>query len=457
MWTREKLGRRPYYRGIVAALEQDIAEGRLVAGQRLPTQRELANTLGVTVGTVTRAFTEAERRGLIASRVGRGSYVLDFPEHLEAGEAGAAAAMVDLSVNTLAVEPFNQAFNRVFGALSRRKSLHRLLEHHPIPGLERHRAAGARWLERRGLVVPTDRITVCNGAQEALLATLTSITRSGDTILTESLNYAGIKRLANLFHLDVRGVETDAEGLCPDRLEEAAQATEVAAILCSPTVHNPTNSVMSEERRRHILRIAKRIGAYVIEDDSYGHLSGSTIPPLAALDPDACIYLCGTSKSIAPGLRIGFMAAPAAVIPRLHEGIHATSWTSPSLMGEVAATLIEDGTADRFLARHRAEATARLAAACEVFGLPSLSPGVPTFHVWLHLPAPWRADDFALEAKREGVLVSPAGDFAVDRSPAPHAVRISLGSVVDRGELVRALRLVKACLGARPGISRSLA
>jgi len=450
MWRPNLAKSRPLYRGVVAALQRDIAEGALTAGQRLPTHRDLAHQLGVTVGTVTKAFTEAERMGLLVSRVGRGSYVLQFPEEAAAADRE-VNGLIDLSVNTVTIEPFNTSLNKVLGALSRRKSLYSLLEYHPVPGLARHRAAGAKWLRMRGIEAQPDSIIVCNGSQEGLMATLAAVTKPGDAILTEQLNYAGVKRLADLFRLDIRGVPTDGFGLRPDMLRAAAKDIRVGAILCSPTLHNPTNSIMPLERRKEILAIAAGLDAYVIEDDNGGHLSGDETPTMASLDGNRCIYLCGASKSIAPGLRIGYLHGPAGIMPRLHEGIHATSWTSPSLMGEIASVLIEEGVAERFVSWHRKEATERMAIATQVLGLTDIFPSRPTYHLWLELAAPWRAREFVAQARLHGTLISPADVFAVDRSPAPHAVRISLGGVVERARLVEGLRAVAQTLAARPG------
>lgn len=451
MWEPNLPKVRPYYRSIVAALQQDISNGVLSAGTRLPTHRELAYRLKVTVGTVTKAFTEAERTGLIVSRVGRGTYVLQFPENVEAS-GQTSGELIDLSVNTVSIEPFNTALNKVLGALSRRKSLYGLLEYHPVPGLLRHRATGAKWLKLRGIDAKPDSIILCSGAQEALMAALATVTRPGDAVLTESLNYAGIRRLADLFRLDIRGVPTDRDGLRPDLLLDAAKGTRVGAILCSPTVHNPTTATMPIERRREILKVAAQLDTFVIEDDSGGHLSGHEEPTLATLAPDRCVYLCGTSKSIAPGLRIGFMTAPPSIMPRLREGVHATSWTSPTLMGEITSVLIEDGIADQFISWHRKEAVARAALASEVLGIPNTVPEFPSYHIWLQLPAPWRAGEFAAKVRLGNTIISPADLFAVDRSPTQHAVRISLGGVSERSTLAEGLRIIREALDARPGV-----
>ncbi len=449
MWEPVLQRTRPLYRGIVAALQRDINSGALTSGERLPTHRQLSHKLNVTVGTITKAFTEAERSGLIVSRVGRGSYVLQFPENVAAADSE-PRGLVDLSVNTVTIEPFNNALNKVLGALSRRKSLYGLLEYHPVPGLLRHRAAGVKWLRLRGIETIPDNLILCNGSQEGLMAALATVTKPGDSVLTESLNYAGIRRLADLFRLDIRGVATDKHGLRPEMLAAAAQNTRVGAILCSPTLHNPTNSTMPLERRREILALAARLDTYVIEDDSSGHLSGDATPTMASLNPDRCIYLCGTSKSIAPGLRIGYLLAPASILPRLSEGVHATSWTSPSLMGEITSVLIEEGIAENFVSWHRQEACARMKMAQEILGRTDIFPDCPTYHLWLELPPPWRAGEFAAQVRLGSTLVSPADNFVVDRNPTPHAVRISLGGVAERSRLADGLRVVAQALTVRP-------
>jgi DNA-binding transcriptional MocR family regulator len=449
MWEPSLPKTRPLYRAIVAALQRDINKGELTSGERLPTHRQLSQQLDVTVGTVTKAFTEAERIGLLVSRVGRGSYVLQFPESAVAADSE-PKSLIDLSVNTVTIEPFNNALNKVLGALSRRKSLYGLLEYHPVPGMLRHRAAGVKWLRLRGLDVHPDNVILCNGSQEGLMAALATVTKPGDAVLTESLNYAGVKRLADLFRLDIRGVPTDERGLRPDMLVEAAKDIRVGAILCSPTLHNPTNATMPLERRREILAIAAKLDTCVIEDDSNGHLSGDERPTMTSINPDRCIYLCGTSKSMAPGLRIGYMVAPTSILPRLSEGVHATSWTSPSLMGEITSVLIEERIAENFLSWHRKEAVERMKMAENILGLSNVFPNCPTYHLWLQLPAPWRANEFAAHLRLGNTLVSPADVFAVDRNPTPHAIRVSLGGVAERSRLAEGLRVIAEALTARP-------
>ena len=432
--------RGPLYWRIAAALAKDIRAGRLGVGEQLPTHRALAHTLGVTANTVTKAYAEAERNGLVVSRTGRGTYVKGFPEEL-ANAAAPPPDMINLSANIASSAAFNSVFNRLLGALSRRGSLHGLLEYHPHPGLDRHRAAGARWIARRGIDAASDRVIVCTGAQEGLLAIMSAITRPRDTVLTEKLNYAGVRYIADMLHLNIRGVEIDEQGLVPDALEAACQSNRVAAILVNPTNHNPTNAFASMERRRAVVEIAGRAGALLVEDDNFGHVAGHDVPPLAALAPDRCVYVCGTSKSIAAGLRVGYILPPAALVGRVIDSLQSMHWSSPALMGEIATMLIDEGHADEFIAWHRREARERNTFARKLLGLEG-GKALASYHLWVPLPWPHRTANFVAKLRQEGVLVAPSDQFAVDRSPVPDAIRLALGSISDTARLKLGLHRV---------------
>ena len=444
----------PLYWRIAAALARDVRSGRLGVGEQLPTHRALADILGVTVNTVTKAYAEAERNGLIVSRTGRGTYVKGFPEEMANG-AAPPREMINLAANVTSSSAFNPVFNRLLGALSRRGSLHGLLDYHPHPGLDRHRSAGARWITRRGVEATPDRVSVCTGAQEGLLAVFSAIARPRDTILTEMLNYAGVRYIADTLHLNVRGVEIDAQGLVPDALEAACQMNRVAAILCNPTNHNPTTATASLERRKAIVEIAGRAGALLVEDDIFGHLTGQGLPPLAALAPDRCVYVCGTSKSIAAGLRVGYLLPPAALVNRIIDSLQTMHWSSPALMGEIATLLIEEGHADEFVAWHRREALARQKLARSILGLGD-DRAASGYHLWLPLPEGLHTAHFVSELRRQGVLVSPSDQFVVDGGPVPDAVRLALGSIADHERLEQGLKLTAACLRSDPRLAAAV-
>jgi DNA-binding transcriptional MocR family regulator len=456
-WTPDLQGREgPLYRAIADALAADIEQGRLAPGTRLPTHRELAERVGVTVGTVTRAYAEAERRGLIGGEVGRGTYVRhrEAPRPLpsQPTETG-DDTLIELGLNWPATpegDPATQALRRTLEELQHSPTLLEMLAYQPQAGLLSHRAAGAEWISRFGLTVQPDQVVVCSGGQHAMEVALQALVRPGETVLTEALTYPGMKALANKLHLRLQGVATDAQGLVPEALEAACRGG-AKLLYCMPNLQNPTGTVMPPERRERIAAIIRAQGLTVLEDDVYSLLIEKRPPPLCALVPESGYFIAGVSKLIAPGLRIGYLAAPRRGTERLAETAGLAARMTPPLTAEICSRWIQDGTADELVARRRQEAQERLALAREILGEAVLA-GVhgPTYHLWLELPAHWRSEAFSAQARRNGVSVSPSEVFAVGAAVAPGAVRVCLGPPRTRALLAKGLQRLRDTLEGGP-------
>jgi DNA-binding transcriptional MocR family regulator len=248
----------------------------------------------------------------------------------------------------------------------------------------------------------------------------------------------------------------DAHGLDPAALEAACRRDAPRALYVIPTIHNPTTAVLSESRRREIVRIARAHDVMVVEDDIHRLLAEDAPPPLAALAPDAVCYLLGTSKTLAPGLRVGFVHAPEALVARIAAGIRATTWMAAPLMAEIVARWLRDGTAQRILKRRREEARARQKLAAQALDGFRLDAHPSAHHAWLHLPEPWRAETFAAQASERGVSVTPAQAFQVGRAATPHCVRLGLGAPRTRDELARGLEILRGVLRAPVELGRML-
>ena len=437
MWVPDlERGAGPVYQAIADALAADISEGRLTIGQRLPTHRDLARRLGVTIGTVTRAYAEAERRGLVAATVGRGTFVKAPPAPVSRPDP-AEDGIVDLRSNYPALAASAAALSQVLGTMAQDPGLAELLRYHEHAGLMRHRAAGARLIARSGLALTPDRILVTAGGQHAILIALLTLTQPGDVVLTEELTYHGFKGLAQRLKLRLHGVALDAEGLIPEAFEEACRRLSPRALYCTPTLQNPTAAVMSEARRIRIAEIAAAHGVTIIEDDIFGFLVPEQRPLAAYAQGPAC-YLSSVSKSLAPGLRLGFLAVPEGESARFAEAIRMTSWMAPPLAGEIVSRWVEDGTAERLMAAQREENAARIRLASARLGrlMPPSHPAAS--HLWLRLPKPWRADRFQQEALSAGVALTTAEAFAVGPG-APEAIRVCLGAAPRRELLDKAL------------------
>ena len=443
----------PRYLAIAEALAEDVSSARLAAGAQLPTHRDLADRLGVTVGTVSRAYAEASRRGLIAGEVGRGTFVR-APAGGEPGVTGEAdaAGIVEMSINhPPPVEGAEAAaLQAMLATLSRRRDLASLLAYSPDGGSRAHREAAAEWLERGGHRVAADRIVVCNGSQHGLVALLSMLAREGDVILAEELTYPGLKAIAGLLRMRLHAVAMDGEGIVPEALDEAGRATAARVLYCVPTVQNPTARVMGAKRRAEIAAVIRGHGLTTIEDDVHGRLAVDPPPPLAALVPESTYYVTSTSKTLAPGLRVGFVAAPPGMAERLAATVRVTTWGAAPLTTEVVAGWIRDGAAEAILKARRAEAAARHALARETLAGLGARTSAGAYHVWMTLPDPWRSAAFAAEAHQRGVAVTAAEAFLVGRVEPPAAVRLCLGTPRTRADLLRGLRAVRQTLESRP-------
>jgi DNA-binding transcriptional MocR family regulator len=279
---------------------------------------------------------------------------------------------------------------------------------------------------------------------------LASLTEPGETILTEDMTYPGMVALANLLHLNLHGLPTDESGILPDAFEAACRARAGRVLYCIPTLQNPTAAVMTNARRQEIVRIARAYDVTIIEDDVYGFLVPDAPPPLAAYAPERCYYINSTSKSIAPGLRIGYMVVPADSVEKTGTTIRTTTWEAAPLMAEVATKWIEDGTAERIISWKRREMGARQSLAKDILGSFYSSSSPISCHIWLQLPEPWRSEHFISQARTRGVGLTPSDAFAVGRGPTPHAVRICLGASHSHQQLEKGLKILAEILQDTP-------
>ena len=421
----------PIYQAIADQIGSEIDAGRLKPGARLPTQRSLARQLGVTLTTVTRGYDEAQRRGLLSGEVGRGTFVRSTAVEIEKPERG----LVDLAVNFLLPLPFAEELVDRLAAAIPRSAAARVFAYQPQTGARHNRAAGAAWIGNTGLEAPIDRVVVTTGGQHAILLALMAIAHPGDEILLEEFTYPGISDLADHLQLTLRKLPLDSEGLRPDALDAACRKRKPAALYCMPSFQNPTATLMSEARRRDIAAVAVRHQLTVIEDDVYGYLAPGAKPLSSFLPDTSFFYITSTSKSIAPGIRIGYLLAPPAMIERLSLAVLRTVVIAPPVMAELATTLITEGVATRIVEWKRKEMAARQTIATRMLHGLSFQTHPMSPHVWLKLPDTWQTDALISRARHRGILLSGADSFAVGHETDLQAVRIALGPPDTRAAL----------------------
>ena len=435
----------PAYAQIVEALAADIDRGDLARGARLPTQRALAEEIGVGIGTVTRAYAEAEARGLIEAVVGRGSFVA------QATAAPDGDGLIDLSRNVSPIAPAAAALRGAMAALSRRTDLAQRLDYAPDGGFEADRRAGADWLRRMANFASVDarRLIVTAGAQQGIAVALAALCRPGDAVIVEAATFNGVKLVAAQMGLKITAAAMDDEGVTPDALDRAAAQSGARVAYLQP-FQNPTARVMGLQRRRDIVEVARRRGLVLIEDDLYGpHVAELGLPPLAELAPDLVAYVSGLSKSAAPGLRTGFLIAPERYRGASLEALRAATFGAPTFGAALATQWIESGVAFEMFDVIRRELARRTDLALTALAghiAPLNHHASP--HLWLPL-GELEAERVAGQALRAGVRVTPPRAPFVDGVPVD-GLRICLGAAPDLASLARGLAVVRAALAPGP-------
>ncbi|WP_418120394.1 PLP-dependent aminotransferase family protein [Variovorax sp. 350MFTsu5.1] len=431
------------YKQLVDELAAEIRDGRLPPGTRLPTHRKLAERHGLALVTASRVYAELEAMGLVSGEVGRGTFVREASLRMGPGAEQRAlpADLVDLNFNYPALPGQAELLRGALRQLAAGGELDAMLRYAPHGGRIHERACFARHLASRGLTVEPSNVLIVDGAQHGLAVTAMALLQPGDVVAVDALTYPGFKVLAEAHKLELAPLPAAGQGPDLDVLERLCARRRVRAIYAMPTMHNPLGWVMGTSRRKRLVAIARRHGLLVIEDAAYAFLADDPPAPLAALAPETTVYVSGLSKNVATGLRVGFVAAPDAWVPKLERAIRATTWCTPGVTTAIACSWLEDGTVERLESQKRQDASARQAIVGEVLAGTGCIRHPSSYFAWLPLPEETRADLVAAALMREGVSVSPAEPFATSKH-VPHALRLALGSVGLDG-LRSALRTVR--------------
>lgn len=436
----------PRYKQLVEGLAADIRSGRYPPGTRLPTHRALAAKEGLALATATRVYAELAAMGLVSGESGRGTFVRNtvLPAGLGIDQPLLGQDMIDLNFNNPNLSGQGHMLRDALRELALAGELESLLCYQPHGGRLRERAMVAGYLADHGLQVGAEHVLLVNGAQHGLAVAMMATLQPGDVVAVDALTYPGFKVLADTLHLTLLAVPQIAGGTDLDALAQLCRQRKVRALFTMPTLHNPLGWVMSAAQRQQLVALARQHGLLLIEDAAYAFLVDGAPPPLAALAPELTVYVSGFSKSVATGLRVGYVVAPPAWRAAMERVIRATAWNTPGVMSALVCGWLADGTVARLQAQKRQDAARRQAvAAAALAGIPYVSHPASYF-LWLPLPPAVRAEPLVAELRQHGVAMSPAAPFACTVH-VPQAVRLALGSP-GLPALQQALQLVRQVL-----------
>lgn len=443
-------GSGPIYLAIANALSRDIEGGILRPGDRLPPQRALAEALAIDLTTVTKAYNEVRRLGLIEGGGRRGSFVRTLGRSNVASDPA-----IDSGMN-LPPEPafcsLAARFSKGMAELTSGPAALSRFQYQPQGGAQGDRLAGARLLEDRGIATTEDHVLITAGGQNALYAIVSSELFLGDNVAIAAHAYPGFLAIARRKGLNLIPVACDAGGIDPDALKSLCRTRTIKALYTVPTNDNPTTATLSIERRKMIARLADAYGFIVIEDDAYGLLPETPLPPIASFAPERCWHIASLSKILSPALRVAWVAAPS--VPqawKLASDAHETTVMAPPLNAALATLWLEDGSFDMLIAEMRNEARARQEIARDMLGKRPYAAHPEGYHLWLPLEAV-NLNELVSALRPLGLSAVSSNAFAIGKDDGTSALRISMGGGLTRERLSRALRVLDALIdqGAPP-------
>ena len=454
-WYAEWLGKRgEAYSSLADAIELAIRDGHLPAGTQLPTHRGLANELGVAVSTVSRAYGEATRRGLIEGTAGRGTFVSADRNSMNANPNHEGLRPLEklylpflqredatnLSLNEPMPRGTGERLRPAMAELARSADLSFLAHYQPPQAEREHREAGVAWLQEMGVESSQEDIFAVSGSQTALMTLFLALARPGDAVLAEELTWPGAISVARLTGIRVGSVAIDHEGMIPEAFEKACRELRPRFVYTMPTLHNPTTATASRSRREDIVRIAREHSVWIVEDDAYGFLIEPRVTSYKELAGDITVYLTSLSKAISPALRIGYMSVPARLHRSLRAATRATTATVSPILLHVAAQTIRNGAAHEAIKFQSQVARERQALAAAILERPA--PPTPSFHCWLKLPPDIRGSNFVASALARGVAVTPGDAFTVNPSQDAGGVRLCICAEPSEERLRQALNVI---------------
>lgn len=461
----------PLYRQICHGLREAIVSGELAEGTRLPTERALAQELGVNRTTVMNAYNELASEGLIEGHVGRGtlvkrSYLTPQEEHFddelpswlfglsaedetalgpdarllsELASMGERKEVISFAAGTPAPDLLPAELLQTIFAEGLKDASQNALGYCPVEGLQSLRRNIAARMRKQGTPVDIQNILILSGSTQGIGLIARALINPGDEVVVEVPTYLGAIQTFRALGARVIGVPIDNEGIRVDLLESILARRSPRFIYTLPTYQNPTGVVMSLERRRRLLLLARRYQIPLLEDDPYGelHFSSPTPPSLKALDTRGYVlYLSTYSKILAPGIRVAWLAAPAPMVERLSLHKQVFDLNTNALGQWVVSEILQRNLLDPHLAmlnQHYKQKRDLMLQAIQASWPDGIRINRPNggFHLWCRLPADMRARMLLRESAHEGVAFVTGEPFHVDGGGHQH-IRLSFASPEEK-------------------------
>ncbi|MBS2012927.1 MAG: PLP-dependent aminotransferase family protein [Deltaproteobacteria bacterium] len=489
---RDKGAQLPTFLRIARAISDDIVRGRLRAGDALPGSRSLAASLGVHRNTVLAAYRELGAEGWIACEEARGTFVSkQIPEVAPRRFASAAAspreiaARVGFDLGPARIGPVPPPAplpvprsSRLEGPMSlgggvpdvrlvpaaeiaramrrvlRRNLLEVLSYGDPAGPLALRTALADMVAHTRGVVARPENVLVTRGSQMGIDLVARTLVSAGDVIAIEALGYRPAWEALRAAGAHLAPIPVDAHGLDVDALERLAQdpRSKLRGVYVTPHHQFPTTVTLAPARRLRLLDLAREHRLFLLEDDydHEFHYEGRPVQPLASADVNGVVVYVGTlSKVLAPGMRLGFVIAPAPLASRLVAMRRVVDRQGDQILEHAVADLLEEGEIQRHIRRAKRIYAERRERACgllaKTFGEAlAFEPPLGGTAIWARVSPEISVDAWSESAAKQGLVLQAARQFAVDGKPRPF-LRIGFAQHDER-EVREAVRRMHAAM-----------
>ncbi|MEH7442195.1 PLP-dependent aminotransferase family protein [Bacillus sp. JJ1122] len=433
----------PKYQMIINFIKDQIMNGTWPVGSKLPSQRELAKQFAVNRSTVVTALDELTAEGLVEGKLGAGTIVVNntwslmrsnvpvnWNEQVHFGSHQASLgtvqainlaesdeSMIQLSKGELSKDLFPlEEMKEVISKVGKELMPFGYEDPKGNPAL---REAISNYLKPKGIEAPPSSILVVSGALQALHLISIGLLQKESTIFLENPSYIYSLSTFQSAGMKLQGIPMDQDGVVP-HLIEASRDHRKSVLYCHPTFHNPTGALMGDARRQELIQVAEKVQLPIIEDDVYGDLwlDSPPPPPIKSYDKHGnVLYIGSLSKSLNPGLRIGWIAGPQGVIDRLADLKMQTDYGSSSLSQKIAAEWLSSGKYDLHLVNVRKQLRERrdaVLAAVETHLGRYADWDAPKggFFIWIKMNPEISLADLYRKAFAKGVLINPGRIYA---------------------------------------------
>lgn len=452
-WKPDKESQVPLFRQIVNHFEEGIRAGVYIKDTRFPSQRTLSTQFEVNRSTISLAMDELKALGLVETKGKGGTRVSDIPDDIGSFDWGHYVEDSMYYPNREIIQKINDldfdtdiirlssgaAMPESFEITGLRSLIEKAakevdaLDYTEPRGLLSLRSVLCEYLQGIGINAKSSEVLIVSGALQAIQLIALGLLQRGSTALIEKPSYLYSLNILKSLDMRRRGIDCDREGLIPEALYKARPRNHHSVLYTIPNYQNPTGCLMSEERRMETLKVCEELNIPILEDDVYRELWLDTPPPLPLKSLETkgqVLYIGSVSKHLSPGLRIGWIVGPEAVIERLSDIKMQVDYGASTLSQIVTELWFKSDHRDKALEAIRANLKKRRDAALDALDIYMADLGTwekpkGGFYIWVDLHKSISEDQLFQKAVDAGVLIYPGHVYGTDDGTS---MRISYSS-----------------------------